>query len=264
MRYFQFSGGTIDFVTRVEFSKRVEYYSDFVLGGTRDRTVYGLTRITPQVTVAYNVNGLKFLQYVMGSISGSTIMIASTIPFSFYNVSTPEGTVSVSDAKVDTWELTIEEGSPIRAEFTAIARSIGASPASPYTPDFNSPPKMPSDATLTINGVANTLWNRLTVRIDNGIEPLFKTSTLPVELRETGLEVTGRLRAPLFREWASEGSVNIIIGGVGTIVMPSVKFTEVPPRVSGFDLPETEISFRAYPTATADAIRVFLTNLAKW
>lgn len=265
-RYFEFSGGSIDFPTRADFSKRIEYFNDFVLGGGRDRTVYGVIRITPQITVAYDVNGLKFTQYVLGSISpdSKTISVASTVPESFYKVSTEEGTMSLHNAKVDTWELTIEEGAPVRAEFTAIGKTIGAEAASAYQPDFDSMALVPSDCTLKINNTVNPNWTRITCRISNALDVIFKTSSIPVNIRETGLEITGVLRAPHYYQWANEGSVDIILGNVGTITMPKVRFTEIPPRVTGFDVPETEISYRAYPTSTQDAIKIFLSNTIKW
>ncbi|MEM2261394.1 MAG: phage tail tube protein, partial [Ignisphaera sp.] len=204
-----------------------------------------------------------FLYYVLGSISTTTIAVGSTIPESFYYVTVENENMSLHGAKVDTWELTVEEGSPVRAEFTAIGKNIGTTGASPFTPDFNNPPKMQSDVSVTVGG-STIEYNRLSLRISNGIEPIYKGSLNPQELRETGLEVTGRIRAPKYSQFISEGAMVITISNVGQISMPNVRLTEVPPRVSGFDLPETEISFRAYPTTTEDAIKVTLTNTLKW
>lgn len=264
-RYFEFTGGTIDFPTRADFSKRSEYFEDFVLGGGRDLRAYGLTRIIPQITVTYDLNGMRFLEYVIGG-TGGTLTVQATVPESFYKVTTESGTMSIHDAKIDTWELTVEEGNPVRAEFTAIGKTIGADTASAFSPDFANMPLKPSDVTLTIGAATNTLWSGINVRINNALEPLCKTDSIPVEIREAGLEITGRLRAKEYYEWATESSMDITLGTLGTLRLHSCKFHEVPPTVTGFDLPETEIAFVAYPTATTCALTAFKSTVAtaKW
>lgn len=264
-RYFEFSGNSIDFPIRADFTERREYFEDFVLGGGRDLRAYGLTRITPNLTVEYDVNGLRFLRYVLGSETGTspyTITVGSTLPVADYKVTVEGDNMSIHSAKVDTWEITIEEGNPVRAEFTVIGRNIGSQAALPFSPDFNNMPILPHQCTLNINGVINTLWTRISLRINNALEPIFKTSSIPVEIRETGLEITGRIRAPEYTNWAPEGSIDLIVGRAGTITVRNVKFTEVPPRVTGFDLPETEISFSGYPVGTLAAI--FARVGSKW
>ena len=256
-----------DFPTRADFSKRIEYFEDFILGGGRDKLAYGLTRITPQLTVTYDLNGLKFLQYVMGSITGTgtlTITTAATLPTVTFRVLTDDGTMSIHDAKVDSWQITVEEGNPVRSEFTVIGKTIGAEAGASFSPDFANMPIVPSQVTLNIAGTPNTLWTRLNIQISNAITPIFGTSSIPTALREAGLSVTGRIRAPKYYQWAAEGSIDLIIGGVGTITIGSAKFTELPPRVTGFDLPETEISFKGYPGVSADAIKATATNTLKW
>ena len=267
-RYFEFgTGNTFDFPTRADFSKRIEYFDDFVLGGGRDRRAYGLVRITPSLRVAYDVNGLTFLKYVLGhtdtSLSVGTIVPQSTIPSTTYKVTVDDESMSISDAKVDTWEITIEEGNPVRAEFSVIGKGIGTSAASVFNPDFSNMPILPHECTLKVNKSINSLWTRLSVRISNDLSPIFKTSSVPVDIREQGLSITGRLRAPQYSEWASEGSVDLIIGSLGTIILHQVKFTEVPPSVTGYDLPETEIAFTAYPTASTTAITAIVSG-NKW
>ena len=265
-RYFEFSGNSIDFPTRADFVERKEYFEDFVLGGGRDLRAYGLTRITPNLTVAYDVNGLRFLKYALGSESGTaspyTITVGSTLPTADYKVTVDDDNMSIHDAKVDTWEITIEEGAPVRAEFTVIGKTLGTEAASAFTPDFNNMPILPHECTLKIGGTPNTLWTRISLRINNALEAIHKTSSVPVDIRETGLEITGRIRAPEYSEWANEGSIDLIIGSAGTIIVRQVKFTEVPPRVTGFDLPETEISFSGYPSGTLAAIKAIVGS--KW
>ena len=266
-RYLSFDGNHFNFPLRADFRRRVEYFSDFVLGGTRDKAIYGLVRITPELTVQYDVDGLAFLRYVLGTVSadGVTVSVATTLPSADYKVTVDDDHLSVLEAKVNTWELTIEEGNPVRAEFTVIGKAYGSDVAETYSPPFCDIPVRPSECTLCVDGSPNTLWNRISVRVNNNLEPLFKGSTLPQDIRERGLEVELTVRAPEFGEFMSEGSIDITIGDKGTIVLPNVKFTEVPARVEGFDLPESELSFRAYPYCTeADAIQVILADTETW
>jgi len=265
-RYFEFDGNSIDFPTRADFVERREYFEDFILGGGRDLRAYGLTRITPSLTVEYDVNGLKFLKYAMGTIgttSPYTVTVASTLPSGDYKVTVDDDHMSIHDAKVDTWEITIEEGNPVKAEFTVIGKTMGTDGASQFTPDFNNMPILPHECTLIIGGSTVTEWTRISLRINNALEAIHKTSSLPVTIRETGLEITGRIRAPEYSSsWASEGGMTLIIGDAGTIKVRQIKFTEIPPRVTGFDLPETEISFSGYPSGTLAAIEAVVND--KW
>jgi hypothetical protein len=257
-----------DFPTRADFSKRIEYFEDFILGGGRDKLAYGLTRITPQLTVTYDLNGLRFLQYAMGSLAGTvapfTISVASTVPTITFRVLTDDGTMSIHDAKVDSWQITVEEGNPVRAEFTVIGKTIGAEAGASFSPDFNNMPQTPDKVTLNIGGTPNTLWTRLNVQISNAIATVFGTSSIPTQLRESGLSVTGRIRAPKYYQWATEGSMDIVMGTIGTLTIGNCKFTEMPPRVTGFDLPETEISFKGYPGVTSDAVKAVIGNTTEW
>ena len=266
-RYLSFNGNYFNFPIRADFRKRKEYFSDYVLSGGRDKAIYGVIRITPELTAEYDVNGLRFLEYVLGTVSddGATISVESTLPTADYKVTVDSDNMSIHNAKVNTWELRIEEGNPVRAEFSVIGNTIGTEAATQYNVCFSSLPLLPNQCTLFIDGVANTIWNRISVRINNNLEPLFKGSTIPQEIRERGLEVTGAIRANEYSEFLSEGSIDLVLGTIGTLVMANVKLTEVPARVRGFDLPETEISFQAFPVCTDnDAIIAYLGDTITW
>jgi len=222
-RYLEF--GTVashfNFALRADFSERREYFRDFVLGGTRDKRIYGLTRITPSVTASYDLDGLKFLEYVLGTLNGTTIEVASNLPVSGSIAVDVDGEgYQIKNAQVDTWELTVE----------------------------------------TLEG-ATISYSRFVLRLNNQIDVIHRSDTLPSSLRPTGLEVSGRIRVPNYATgFGSEGSMQITIANIGTIYIPTVKFTEIPPRVTGFDLPETEVSFEGFPSGNNPAIRVVLAD----
>ena len=46
-------------------------------------------------------------------------------------------------------------------------------------------------------------------------------------------------------------------------MLPNVKFNEIPRRVAGYDLPDTDIGFAAYPTASTTAITAYV-GTVKW
>ena len=270
-RYFGFSvpasgvWSTIDFPTNAEYTERKEYYEDFVLGGSRDKRVFGVTEISNEINVSYDLNGLKFIENVLGTINASSIStITADVPVNDYYTLTEEGTLCIKGAKVNTWELVIETGEPVTAEFNAIGTLTDVSASQAFTPNFSVVPLKHCDCSLSVDSTINSLWTRINLEIDNAIEPIYKTCTVPVDLREAGLEVTGALRAPEFYQLVAEGSMEVRLGTVGTIVMPNVQFQEESNRVEGFDLPETEISFTAYPTASTNAVWVKLGNTIRW
>jgi len=264
-RYFQFDSKNFDFVVRADFSVRREVFEEFTWGGSRDKSVYGVTRVSPEVTVEYDLNGLQFLYYVLGSVSpavGSvpaTIVPADTIPELDYKVTVDNSYFAVTDAKVDTWELTVEEGSPVRAEFTARGRNYSTtSGASSYSSDYSVLPVMIHQTTISTGG-SDFTFARFNLRVNNNLEPEYKTSTLPLRLLERGLEVTGRIR---LQTWTvpSNGPVTISLGNAGTIILGYVIWTEIPPRARGWEYPEEELSFTAYATSSAPKIKVICNN----
>jgi len=259
-----------DFATRADFSERKEYFSDFVLGGGRDLKAYGLTRITPTLTMTYDVNGLNFLKFVLGhsdytrdTVNPSTLTPKGTIGTLDVRVTVESENMSIHNGKVNTWEITVEEGNPVRAEVNIIGKSIGTEAANTYNPDFSDMPLMPYEVTISTGG-SELDFTRFNIRISNALQAIFKTSSIPVEIREAGLDVTGRIRANNFSNWATEGPWTISFGTIGTIILHQVKFMEIPPRVTGFDLPETEINWTAYPTASTCAITAKIPANPKW
>jgi hypothetical protein len=255
------TSNTIDFPTRAEFSKKIDYYDDFVLGGNRDRRAYGMVKATPTMTLSYDVNGFKFLEAVLGT-SGGTITPGSTIPAYDYKVLTERGTKSIHSAKVNSWELTVQEGNPVTAVANINGTTIGSAAASSFTPDFNNMPYLPYQCTLKIGGSANTLWSQLSIKIDNALQSIFKTSSIPVDIREAGLSITGKFTASEFYDWANEGSMDIIFPST-TIIIGTAKFTSVPQGVKGYDLPDSAIEFSGYPVGSDSAIKVFNSG-TKW
>ena len=264
-RYLEFDSNHFDFVTRADFSVRTEYFEEFIWGTTRDKSVYGVTRKTPEVTVEYSLNGLKFFKYVLGELSGAeapyTITPADTLPTADYKASIDTYVFSVTSAKVESLELTVEEGSPVRVEFTARGTNYSTTTgANSYSSDLSVLPLQIHDVTVNCGGTLT--YGRFSLRIVNNLDPEYKTSTLPVRYIERGLEVDGRIR---LQTWTipTEGGMTITLGNVGQIILPKIIWTEIPPRARGWDYPELELSFRAFATDTDPKIKVIANN-DKW
>lgn len=265
-RYFRFDTNTINFATRCDVTWRKEHFTDFVFGGERDQRIYGLTRITPSLTCAYDVDGFKFLDYVLGTHSTdfTTLSVSDLPQMSTVHLSVDGENAGILNAKVDNWELTVEEGAPARAEWTAIGRDMTTVAATAYTTNFDSAVLMPCDFRMTIN-TSSIDFTRFNLRINNGLDAIFKTSTLPVTIRPTGLEIDGRIRIPNYlTDQVTNGSLRIVCGTIANIDLATVRVTEIPPKVTGYDLPETEYSFIAFPKGTTQAIKVLLSNTILW
>ena len=272
-RYYEIVYGStinLDFPIRAAYSVSKNWFQDFVLGGGRDKKAYGLTQITPSLTTAYDVNGLGLLQYVLGSAaapnttSAHTLIPLSTIHEIAQRVTVDDEHLELQNAKIDTWEIVVETAAPIRAEFTTTGRGTTGTSASVFTPNYNNMPLVRADCSLFIGGVEDTNFTRLALNINNNLEPIFKTGTFPATIRPQGLDITGRLRANKFSEFASAGSWDIYFGNVGTITLHTVNVLEVPPSVSGFDLPEVELAFTAFPTANTVALTAVMDSLKPW
>lgn len=249
-RYLKFDTGFLNFPTRADVNFRKDYFTDFTFGGQRDRRIYGLTKCTPQITVAYDMDGLNFLQYVIGG-SGGVFTPADVPEIGTIWVGIDDQNFGIINAKVDTWEMNVEGGNPARAEWTAIGKGTFGSTLATYTPNFGSGVIMPSSISVSI-GASSIDFSRLNLRVSNALDIIFKSSTLPATIRPTGLEVTGRIRVPYYNlATVVDGSISIKIPGCGTISLPICKITEIPARATGFNLPETEFSFTGFPGAGA-------------
>ena len=265
-RYFRFDANNFDFAVRADVDWRYDYFSEFVFGGTRDKRIYGLTRLTPNMTFEYDVNGLRFLQYVIGTISanGVTVSVEDPAYIGTIHAGVDGINAGISDAKIDTWEFTVEEGGPCKAEVNAIGRATSTAAPAAYTTDIDSAVVMPYDVGVTIN-TSSIGFVRFNLRISNGMEAIYKRDTVPATIRATGLEVEGRIRCLDYLDSSvTDGSLVVVVGNVGNIYVPTVKLTEVPPRATGYDLPEVEYTFNGYPTTSDDAISAILSNTVKW
>ena len=276
-RYLRFgaadaTGYTFNFATRCDVTYRKEYFMDFVFGGSRADRAFGLTRITPELTAAYDVDALGFLRYVLGNVDGTVTPWTVTVAADPGNIGTIACEVDgeaagITNAKVDNWELSVEEGAPARANFTAIGRgTYTVSTVTPYTADFSSSVLMPSNFSLTINTSACS-FSLFSMRINNALDSIFKTDTLPVTLRPTGLEITGRIRVPQYAgTYVTDGSITLVAGTIGTIYIGNAKVMEIPPRVTGYELPTTEYSYTGFPQTAAGgyAIRAIIGSTVKW
>ena len=194
-RYFRFDTNYFDFATRADFNWRRDWFSEFVFGGSRDKRIYGLTRVTPTATWTYDVNGLKFLYYATGSIStnGVTITVGDTPEIGTLHAGVDGINAGITGAKVDTWEFTVEEGGPARVEVNAIGKNTTTVAPTAYTTDIDQTVIMPYDVSVTIN-TSSIGYTRFNLRVSNDLQPIFKTATLPNTIRPQGLMVEGRVR----------------------------------------------------------------------
>jgi len=265
-RYFKFDGNTFDFATRADVSWRYEYWNEFVFGGERDQRVYGLTKITPSITAEYDLNGLKFLKYALGSLeaTGVTVTVSDLPQIATIHAGVDGIWAGILDAKIDTWSMSVEENGPVKAEFTAIGKNTTSATATVYSADFCTNVMMASDVSVVVG--TNTIdYTRFNLNINNGLEPIFKGSTIPQTIRPTGLEIDGRIRVADYLDTdIVNTSLAVHIGTIGDIYIPIIKITEIPPRVTGYDLPEAEYAFNGYPGCTVSAIWANLDNTIKW
>jgi len=267
-RYLKFNDNYHEYSTRADVSIRKEYFERFTFGGTRDKKLYALTRIRPEVTVEYQVIGGNFFYYAMGEYStippqdNNTIDVGSTLPLIDIKIDVDGDKVAVIDGKIDSLEITFEEGSPAVVEYTVLGTNwnttitVGA-----YTVDWTKVPLTMDKVTITLDNTTIQA-NRLAIRIANNLDPRYYADTLPVELRETGLEVTGRIRISEYQV-LNDGSLNIATEDF-TMILPKVKFTELPPRVTGFDVPEAELAFTAYPGGDFNSVLRVITHNDEW
>lgn len=265
-RHFRFDTNTFNFATRCDVTWRKEYFTEFTFGGARDQRIYGLTKITPTLTAAYDMDGLLFLKNVLGTIStnGVTIGVNDLPEISTIHAGIDGENAGILNAKIDTWEMTVEEGNIAKAEFTAIGRNTTTVAPTAYTTNFNSAPLMPYNFGVTINTTAID-FTRLNLSINNGLQAIFKTSTLPVTIRPTGLQIEGKIKVPNYlTDSMVDGSMRVVCGTIGTIDLATCKVTEIPVKAQGYDLPEVEYSFTAFPLGTTQAIKVLLGNTILW
>jgi hypothetical protein len=222
----------INYPTRVEFRYRKEYFEDYVLGADRFGAVRGLTRIRPEVTIEYEPIGFRLANFA----------IRQTMPLFNVRVNIDGNRISVGGAQIDSWEITCEEGRGAVARVTFIGTIQGSDTPSQGTIDFSKTVPTTANSRVRIGGATQHV-NRWSVRINNNCQPLYFGSTMPATIQPQNCEITGRIRVLEFKS-ISEGSISIETP-VGTISLTDVRFEEVPPSARGWEVPETEISFRA-------------------
>jgi len=234
---------------RGEYSKRKDYFSDFVFGGARDQSVTGLSRERPELTVEYDLCGLRVGTIVLGST-----IPQDTIPYVKVRINVDGEILSLEGAKVDTWELNWEEGGPARGVIGFVGTITGTDAPTAYNIDYTQPVVVLPDCTITLNG-SRIKATRYNIRVNNNLLPLYYGNVTPQEVREQGMAIEGRVR---FAEWEkapSDGTIEITHSAF-TITLPNIKWTEIPPRARGLEVPETECRFQAFPGPQGYAIKI--------
>ena len=222
----------IQFPTRAEFRIRKEYFEDYILGGGRFDAVRGLTRVRPELTIEYEPAGFLLLQK-------ATQM---TVPQYTARVNIDGNNISVQGALIDTWEITCEEGRAAVVSMGLIGTLQASDAPTQVSPNFTLTVPTISNSNVTIAG-SGAKVNRWSVRINNNCQPLFYGNTVPATIQAQNCQITGRLRL-LQYQIPTEGDI-VINTPAGTITLYSAKFEEIPPSARGWEVPETEVSFRA-------------------
>jgi hypothetical protein len=222
----------INYPIRAEFRIRKEYFEDFVLGGDRYGAVTGLTRVRPEITIEYEPIGFRLLSKA----------VQSSVPNYTARVSVDGNNISIQNAPIDTWEITCEEGRAAVVTMGLVGTAQGADVPVQVAPDYTKVVPTIANSTVTVGGTAAKV-NRWNLRINNNCNPLYYGSTVPQTIQVQNCQITGRLR---FVEYKIETEGDIAINTpVGNITLSGVKFEEIPPSARGWEVPETEVSFRA-------------------
>jgi len=222
----------INFPTRAEFRIRKEYFEDYILGGGRFDAVRGLTRVRPELTIEYEPAGFRLLQKA----------IQMTVPQYTARVNVDGTNISVQGALIDSWEITCEEGRAAVVTMGLVGTLQASDAPVQVSPNFNLTVPTIANGNVTIGGSTVNV-NRWNVRVNNNCQPLYYGSTVPATIQAQNCQITGRLRF-LQYQIPTEGTI-VINTPAGTITLSGVKFEEIPPSARGWEVPETEISFRA-------------------
>jgi len=227
----------------------------------------------------------KIFEYILGAKSGTTSPATysptSTLPcMSIYRGLYPDesgNTVSIGYAgmKVDTSELTVEEGEDIRLELNFAGKNAtipsasakGILDMSVIELGFgDSSIDVVTDTGTTLSG---TLIQRLVISTNNNLNARYSSgvgSYKATELREGGFEVSGRLvMGGQFNTISSQvlnRTSNTIItylkktGSTITITLSNVSFGELADELSGLEPVSIELPFTARPVSGNDAMKV--------
>ena len=256
-----------------------------LIGGSRDwRKVVWLEEGVVARWVQELVSA-KFFEYILGSKDGDTspveYTIAATLPsLSIYRGLYPDengNTFSVGymGMKVDTAELTIEEGSDVRLEvnFAGKGGTILTSHLSKPSLDASVVPFAFYHSSIDLihpNGTENlNKLSRLQISVNNNLEAIVSAgaqSYQPTELREGATEVTGRIVVRGHFPLLSSIVLNRVTCTLNVyliktqhtiqITVNNITFNEYPDELTGLDIVESELSFSARPTSTTSAIVV--------
>jgi len=222
----------INYPIRAEFRVRKEYFEDFILGGGRFDAVRGLTRIRPELTIEYEPVGFRLLQKA----------IQTTVPQYTARVNVDGNNISVQGALIDTWEITCEEGRAANVRMGLVGTLQSSDAPVPVGSDFTLTVPTVTNSQVLVGG-STVKVNRWSLRINNNCQPLYYGNSVPATIQAQNCEITGRLRYQDFVV-PSEGTIEIRTP-IGTITLSGVRFEEIPPSARGWEVPETEVSFRA-------------------
>ncbi len=264
-----------------------------LIGGSRDwRKVTWLEEGVVARWTQEMVSG-KIFEYILGSTTDTssspvTYSPASSLPsMSIYRGLYPDengDTISLGyyGMKVDTAEITIEQGSDVQIELNFAGKGVTLPTASAKPSlDMTVVPFSFYHSSIDVihpNGqFAATMATRLQISVNNNLEARLSAGAQdyrPVEIREGGLQVTGRLTVGgNFGELSSivlnRQTCTIQVYLIKTehtiqVTLNNVTFGELPDELSGLDIIEGEFPFSARPSSGNDAIKVIEDFSGTW
>jgi len=227
----------------------------------------------------------KIFEFLLGNRTGtagatspsnSTYSPASTVPsMSIYRGLYPDelgNTVSLgySGMKVDTWELTIEQGADARLEVNFAGKNATIpTKLAMISPDMSLEPFTFVHSKITYGGSTITLLGRLIISGNQNLEARYSAGAQTkycVELREGAFEISARFtpygKLDSFAQDVLGRKESTIVCTLAKsdstidITLNNIAFGELPDELTGLEPVEIELPLTARPISGYDSIRV--------
>lgn len=289
------STDVINYLLSYEATSAENRADEFVIGGARDtRSRAWLQREVTGALEYQPITG-RIFYYALGKAAGGSIPAygeAASIPCTitpdsvvpgltiWREIRQPEEWVQTWGNKIDRLELVIEQGEDITCSVDLPAKDMDNAVQTWMTPDIDftlfpmafhncSVKYINPGGTLTVDHLRSCR-----IEIRNNLEARFSAGAQAItciELKEAGLEVTGRLVVDYpfstFQTYIlgrNEGTLTVEIGttanGTMTIALNNIIFEEFPDAITGLDAMEMDLSFIARKPSGGDVITVVVNH----
>lgn len=287
------STDVVNYLLSYEATSAERRADEFVIGGARDtRSRAWLQREVTGALEFQPITG-RIFYYALGKAEGGgvgdesasipcTITPNSVVPglTIWREIRSPEEWVETWGNKIDRLELTIEQGEDVTCSCDLAAKNMANADKTWMTPDIDfslyplafhncTVKYINPDGTLTVDHLRS---GRIEIR--NNLDARFSAGSgtfTPIEIREGGLEVTGRLVVDYpfstFHTYIlgrNEGTLEVTIGstdnGTMTITINNIIFEEFPDAISGLDAMELDLPFVARKPTGGDVIKVVINH----